>query len=80
MMDITTSTLDNINVNKNIALLLLDLQKAFDIVNHYILLNKMNHYDMRGIANKLFASLLTTTKQYRNVFLNHTSIISYSIL
>ena len=30
----------------------------------------MNHYDIRGIANKLFASFLANTKQY--TFLNHT--------
>ena len=70
MTDILTSTLDNINVNKNTALLLLDLKKAFDTVNHDILLNKMNHYDIRGIANSLFASFLANRKQY--VFLNHT--------
>ena len=58
MIDILTSTLDNINVNKNTALLLLDLKKAFDVVNHYILLNKMNHYGIKGIANKLFTSFL----------------------
>ena len=34
MIDILTSTLDNINVNKNTALLLLDLKKAFDTMNH----------------------------------------------
>ena len=70
MIDILTSTLDNINVNKNTALLLLDLKKAFDTVNYDILLNKMNHYGIRGIANNLFASFLANRKQ--NVFLNHT--------
>ena len=72
MIDILTSTLDNINVNKNTALLLLDLKKAFDTANHDILLNKMNHYStgIRGIANNLFASFLANRKQY--VFLNHT--------
>ena len=70
MIDILTSTLDNINVNKNTALLLLDLKKAFDTVNHDIMLKKLNHYGIRGIANKLFASFLANRKQY--VFLNHT--------
>ena len=65
MIDILTSTLDNINVNKNTALLLLDLKKAFyrPTVNHDILLNKLNHYGIRGIANKLFASFLANRKQ-----------------
>ena len=69
MIDILTSTLDNIIVNKNTALLLLDLQKAFDAVKHDILLNKMNHDDIRGIANNLFASFLANRKQHK--FLNH---------
>ena len=50
------------------ALLLLE-KKAFDTVN-LILLNKMNHYGIRGNANNLFASFLANRKQY--VFLNHT--------
>ena len=64
MIGILTSTLDNINANKNTALLLLDLKKAFDTVNHDILSNKMNHYGIRGIANKLFASFLANRKQF----------------
>ena len=64
MIDLLTSTLDNINVNKNTALLLLDLKKAFDTENHDIMLNKMNHYGIRGIANKLFAFFLANRKQY----------------
>ena len=70
MIDILTSTMDNINVNKNTALLLLDVKKAFDTMNHDILLNKLNHYGIRGIANKLYASYSANRKQY--VFLNHT--------
>ena len=36
----------------------LDLQNAFDTVNHDILLKEMNHYGIGGIANRCFQSFL----------------------
>ena len=41
-----------------------DLEKAFDTVDHYILCEKLKFYGIYGICNKLIKSYLTGRKQY----------------
>ena len=72
LTDVLTSLYDNINDEKYSALLLLDLKKAFDTVNHKTLLTKLEHYGIRGPTLDLFASFLTNRFQYVSLE-NHQS-------
>ena len=54
-------TLDN---NKYGCGVFIDLRKAFDTVNHGILLQKLEHYGIRDSASSWFKSYLTNRRQY----------------
>ena len=44
-----------------------DLQKAFDTVDHQILLAKLNHYEICGVSNDWFKSYLSNHSQYVSI-------------
>ena len=44
-----------------------NLQKAFNTVEHDILLSKLEHYGIHGLANECFKSYLSNRKQYVSI-------------
>ena len=62
--DVSTLVNDNIHEKKYSGLIFLDIQKAFDIVDHNILIAKLEHYGIRGIAKNLFEFYLQNRQQF----------------
>ena len=85
----TNHTLINITENIRNALdsgqfacgIFVDLQKAFDTVDHEILLNKLNHYGIRGIPNSWFKSYLSCRSQYVSIsgYDSTSTLIKYGV-
>ena len=59
----------------------IDSQKAFDTVNHEILLEKLKHYGIRSKQNDWFRSFLTNRKQYVSMegFFSQTKIVKCGV-
>ena len=53
----------------------LDFKRAFDALNRHILLDKLCHYGMRGVAFSWFKSYVQDRKQY--VDINGTKSLKY---
>ena len=53
--------------NKHVIGIFVDLSKAFDTIDHKILLKKLERYGIRGVTNSLIESYLSQRVQYTEV-------------
>ena len=68
------------NHEKGLSVLIgvfIDLQKAFDTIDHSILIDKLRHYGIRGVALQWFISYLKERTQ--SVQIRHTKSLKLSI-
>src|SRR6218665_1859790 len=58
LLEMQTSISEAMNFNKYSLGVFFDISKAFDTVNHTLLINKLEHYGIRGIAKQWFIDYL----------------------
>uniref|UniRef100_A0A1B6MQT2 Reverse transcriptase domain-containing protein n=1 Tax=Graphocephala atropunctata TaxID=36148 RepID=A0A1B6MQT2_9HEMI len=63
LINFMTDVYNGINTNKCVSGLFLDIKKAFDTVDHKILLDKLHKCGVRGIVHKWFGSYLIGRQQ-----------------
>ena len=76
--EVVTKNLEN---KINTLAIFLDIQKAFDSVDHTILLKKLEKYGIRGIPYLFFKSYLSNRNQYisMNNLSSHTFPLHFGV-
>ena len=67
LLDLTEEIRMALDRNEFAAGIFLDFSRAFDTVDHQILLQKLDHYGIRGVANKWFKSYLKNRSQFVSI-------------
>ena len=70
---------DTINKSQSLLTVFLDFSKAFDTVNLEILLQKLEHYGVRGIVNAWFRTFLMNRPRYVSVNRFKSDVIECNI-
>lgn len=65
--ELLDDVIKGIDCKQVVGALFLDLRKAFDTINHSILLRKLEAYGIRGVANEVIQSYLTNRMQFVSI-------------
>jgi len=76
LIDVVDNIYQNLDASLTVVGIYLDLTKAFDTVNHELLLYKLQNYGIRGIAYHWFKSYLCNRQQF-TVINNVSSCFTY---
>ena len=67
LLELTDRILHQMDMNNSPLTIFLDLSKAFDTLNHEILIAKLKHYGLNNSALQLCKNYLTSRKQYTQI-------------
>ena len=77
VIEIVDNIIDHIEKGSLVAGIYLDLSKAFDCVDHEILLHKLHHYGIRGSMHRWIRDYLSNRKQF--TYVNDTASSSQTV-
>ena len=64
LLELTEEITSALDKKKSTIGVFIDLKKAFDTIDHTLLLEKLRHYGVRGVANDWLSSYLENRLQY----------------
>ena len=81
LISLTENIREALDSGKFACGIFIDLQKAFDTVDHKILLKKLEHYGIIGLANDWFCSYLTNRQQFVSIngFDSKSKVMKYGV-
>ena len=79
MFDITNKIQEACDNSQYACGIYVDFKKAFDTVNHNILLDKLSHYGVRGIENNWFKTYVTNRKQHVSGLKSGNALIGFGV-
>ena len=77
MINLTDEIRHEINKSNYPSVIFVDFHKTFDTAAHHILLKKLEHFGVRGISNKCFASYLSDKKQFVSINVYNLNLVDF---
>ena len=78
-MELTDHIYNNLGSCQIPFTIFLDLLKAFDMLDHNILLHKLYHYCIRGVAKQFFECYITNRQQFVQINYIRSNVITTNI-